>query len=158
MGYDAECLSAALISAGAKGAISIHEDEKFLGTTYTVKNEDRSQYDQLSADERILVHNLLKGESEIELKQTNRVRIQSAIKKFQDYLKESLEGRCYQKNGKWVWLGVPQCSCLSWVGCADLHQSRCCRIHYALVELLVNSRRGIIVGCLYSLESGIKDG
>jgi len=106
MGYDAECLSAALISAGAKGAISIHEDEKFLGTTYTVKNEDRSQYDQLSADERILVHNLLKGESEIELKQTNRVRIQSAIKKFQDYLKESLEGRCYQKNGKWVWLGV----------------------------------------------------
>lgn len=106
MGYDNECLSAALISAGAKGAISIHEEKELLGTTYTLKNEDHFQYDQLSADERILVHNLLKDESEIELKQSNHVRIQSAIKKFQDYLKESLEGRCYQKNTKWIWRGV----------------------------------------------------
>jgi uncharacterized membrane protein YgcG len=106
MRYDNECLSAALISAGAKGAISIHEDEKFLGHTYTLKNEDLFQYDRLSAEERILVHNLLKGQEEIELKQSNHVRIQSAIKKFRDYLKESLEGRCYKKNGKWVWMGL----------------------------------------------------
>lgn len=106
MKYDDECLSSALISAGQKGAISIHEDEKFLGSSYIIRKEDESKYQDLMPDEKILVNQLLKGEDEIALKQTHRTRIKAAVEEFKEYLDENLVGRLYVNNRSWVWMAA----------------------------------------------------
>ena len=98
MGYDHNCLAAALVSSASKDAVHLEQ----TNGDFTVSRGSVDAGTVLQEDERALVDSLLQGRDSITLSRSNRSRIRKSVQSFRAHLKERMVGKLFLNNRTWV--------------------------------------------------------
>lgn len=101
MGYDNECLSAAVINMAVKGVVNIEEKDGKFTLTLTGENEA-----ELSADELKIKKQLFKSNFSIKLHQANHKKVSSAIRAFKESLSLKFETTYFYSNKLFFFIGL----------------------------------------------------
>ncbi len=102
MSYDDKCFSAALVNLAVKGAININQDVKGKFTL----NKNETSNIELAPGEAVMMQELFEEGDNITLKQSEHVRIGSALRKHASSLYEDYEKLYYRTNKKFFIPGI----------------------------------------------------
>ncbi len=102
MGYDHNCLAAALVSSASKEAVHLEQ----RNGEFTVWRGSVGAGAVLEEDERALVDSLLQGKDSITLNRSNRSKIRKSVQSFRAHLKERMVGKLFLNNRAWVLPGL----------------------------------------------------
>ncbi len=99
--YDNDCFTAGIVGAAQKGAVLIEEN----GKSFTLHNKATGD-NNLCKDEQALIGKLLKGITNLQLKNKNHRRISSARLSHKNYLQKRHQGSLFNNNTKWWTIGL----------------------------------------------------
>ena len=108
MGYDDECLAAAVLSLAVKGYLLIEEERGLLGLgrTYTLKRLPAEGRKPMSDDERGLLKNLFARSDTLVLESKNHARVSKATDNHERAIKSRFSSGFFSINGGWHLLGI----------------------------------------------------
>ncbi len=103
MGWDDRVLSAAIINMAVKKFLTIKQEKD---GDFILQRTRESDGKRLSPEEKVVADKLLASAQEVELKQSNREKVQAALSGLKEKLKSSLETVYFLTNTKYLWPGV----------------------------------------------------
>lgn len=101
MRFDNGCMTAALFNAASKGEIEIGKE----GEHFDIRKGNGTG-EKLSADESVLLAQLLRNRQTLEVSQKNHARLALAKERFQQALQRKLVGPLFQENKGWLMPGI----------------------------------------------------
>lgn len=108
MGYDDECLGAAVLSLAVKGYLRIQQESGLLkfGQTYTLIKSPEPGKQPMTPDEKILLDRLFAKGDTLVLKDNNHAVVEGARSAHYACLKRLYSAGFFRINGWWHFLGV----------------------------------------------------
>lgn len=105
MGFDNKAFAAAVIDMAVKGHLRIEEQDKIIGTGYTLTRLHTTTKN-LSKGEQGLSRALFKDDESVKLDKTNHLVINKALKSLKSNLKAEYEAANFTTNSGWLVPGV----------------------------------------------------
>ncbi|MFG0316798.1 MAG: DUF2207 domain-containing protein, partial [Planctomycetota bacterium JB042] len=102
MGFDKECVGAALLGLAQRGAIEIDDDDG----TITLRKRASARETGAPIGERKVLQALLGDRDSLELNNANHARVKKALDSLKVWLNEEHEGKLFLKNRRWLVPGV----------------------------------------------------